>query len=432
MPEDRRVMAAVRNLGVLLLDPSLGFCETLVGMPALLGNRRAETSDDLEEWLQSHWTPLFHGDWLAKPVRGFFRRVSLQIDETEFEERTVSPEAQAWMIRALATCCRYWEHQTEGFWPGLQTAWREMAARLARFTTDHLRYEGQVTARRFDFFEDSNGDWEFPLPLYQGLWLDALCDLYRANERQDPGLLEEIRLWVGTQLSSLTGDFDRFLQASMPVIVKARLLQGMNAVQAIPSLYREELDHLTWLLHAHLLEQQWDDGSWEGNLSATAEVAASLSRMGSLVLSAACPEALGRSIAWLQAMHGLGRSFPAPMAGLRIWEYRLYDIAALLEAGRQLKQTPILHPEDREIVSKLYEKWWRFAMGRRVTIPKSQRYGGLWVAGIRYIRERKQWYRDLRLEPGSVGRLAYEALQANLVEPHELPVDGEPRQSLDA
>lgn len=414
MPFDRREVAALRNLGQVMLDPTLGFCEPLAArLPAPAG-----FAPSLEAAARAAWAPLFNNLWVPKPVRAFFRRVSLSIEEVEPFERTVSPDTQAWMILALCQAARRFG-RSDPFWSELGEMFVEMAFRAARFGAEHLINDaGIVAARHFAVLDTGPADRLAATAYPQGLWLEALSDLHATLRDRSPDRADEVWQWARVHLEGVHAWLDTAALGPLPAAAKARLLQGLTAAQASPARYDDQREGWRWILIANLIDSQEPSGSWEGSARATAEVVAAIARAGRGDFAVMYPDALGKAIAWLQRMQQGNRTLPASMEGLRVWDYSLDDLGALLESGRQGAHA-LLHPDDHDTLDRMAAKWWGAALGTRCRLPRSFKYGGQWVAGFRYVRETKTWFRDLRIEPGAIARLAFESFAATAEAPQD-------------
>lgn len=384
--------AALENLGQLVFDPTLGYCAPLepAGAPGSI--------------VAPGWEAAAQ-DGISRPVRAFFRRVGLQLDERVIDERTVCPASQAWQALAL---CRL--GYLEGEAPGREPLSLALARRCLSFGFDQLRRDdGRFAPRVYEV--TTADDWLAPLPGTQALVLEAACALAAQRARLGLGADDEAHQWVAAAFLAVRRTQAELLDTGEAPAL-ARTLLALIHMQAAPAHYHDEADYLIWSLIERLGSSQWPDGSWDGMLRPTAEALAALALVSAAEPTHAVPDALGAAIGWLADMQRQGQGAPLPMPGLRVWEYGLHDIAALLEAARHVAAVGIMHPADRRTMARLRTAWLRFAVGRRLRLPRSSRHAGMWVAGLQFVVDQRRWKREPFIEPGAVGRMAVECLLA--------------------
>lgn len=384
--------AALENLGQLVFDPTLGYCSPLepLGAPGSINAPGWEAAAQ---------------DGISRPVRAFFRRVGLQLDERVIDERTVCPASQAWQSLAL---CRLGFLEGEGT-GGLPVGFA-LARRCLYFVFDQLRRDDGTFAPKV-YEVSAADDWLTPVPGTQALVLEAACELVAQCAQLAIAPADELQQWVSAAFLAVRRNQAELL-ATGETPELARTLLALTRMQAQAVLYHDEADYLIWSLIDRLVSRQWPDGSWDGMLRPTAEAVAALALISTAEPALAVPDALGRAIGWLAAMQKQGQGAPLPMPGLRVWEYGLHDFAALLEAARLVAAVGVMHPADRRTMGRLRTAWLRFAMGRRLRLPRSSRYTGMWVAGLQFVVDQRRWKREPFIEPGAVGRMAVECLLA--------------------
>lgn len=401
--------AALENLGQLVFDPTLGYCAPLE--PA--GTPGSITAPGWEAASQ---------EGISRPVRAFFRRVGLQLDERIIDERTVCPASQAWQSLAL---CRL--GILDGEAPGREPLGHALARRCLYFVFDQLRRDDGLFAPRV-YEVNATDDWLAPLPGTQALVLEAACELAAQAARVGLAPSSVVVGWVTDAFLAVRLKQAELL-ASGDTPELARTLLALVQMQTTPAHYHDEADYLIWSLIDRLAHKQWPDGSWDGRLRPTAEAVAALARLSAAEPALATPDALGRAIRWLASMQKQGQGAPLPMPGLRVWEYGLHDFAALLEAARQVAGVGVMHPADRRTMARLRVAWLRFAVGRRLRLPRSSRHAGMWVAGLQFVVDQRRWKREPFIEPGAVGRMAAECLLAG-EDPSCQPLDERPKGSV--
>lgn len=403
--------AALENLGQLVFDPTLGYCAPLApaGVPGSISVPGWEAAAQ---------------ETISRPVRAFFRRVGLQLDERVIDERTVCPASQAWQALAL---CRL--GYLEGERAGREPLGHALARRCLSFAFDQLRRDdGSFAPRVYEVA--AADDWLAPVPGTQALLLEAACELFAQGARLGRAPGDEVHQWVAAAFLAVRRTQAELLASGEPPVL-ARTLLALVHMQASPAHYHDEADYLIWSLTDRLVSLQWPDGSWDGMLRPTAEALAALALVSAAEPPHAVPDALGGAIGWLASMQRQGQGAPLPMPGLRVWEYGLHDFAALLEAGRHVARVGVMHPADRRTMARLRTAWLRFAVGRRLRLPRSSRHAGMWVAGLQFVVDQRRWKREPFIEPGAVGRMAVECLLAG-EDPAGLPLEAAAKGSIAA
>lgn len=371
---------AAENLGQLVFDPTLGYCA-----PLSLDGDAAEA--DLPGW------SALRIDGVVRPVRAFFRRVGMQLDERVVDERTVCPAAQAWQALALLALSRE-----------TPLAYR-LALRCLRFVFEQLIRDDGAFAPRIYEAPPYADDWLAPLEGTGACVLDALVSVDAHAPRCGAPIPDELDGWVAAALRRVEVE-----AAADGTVGAARALGALVRMQARPRLYHVGADYLIWSLLDRLQRTQEPDGSWEGMLRPTAEAVAALAAVASAEPRLSLPDTLAGGVAWLYGMQRRGRGLPLPQHGLRVYEYSLHDLAALLEAARLVAGVGDLHPDDRATMARLGAAWRRFALGRRIRLPRRSRHAGMWVAGMQFVPDQAYWRREPFVEPGAVGRMAFECL----------------------